>query len=87
MWKNIKIQLVVTDMGTKTRGALACSPDRPQEYNVYVNSNISEDQRAAAFLHEMLHIWHDDLRSNSGIPVGSLEDIRHEELKRIATII
>ena len=87
MWKNIKIQLVVSDMGTKTRGALACSPDRPNEYMVCVNSNVSEDQQAAAFLHECLHIWHDDLRSNGGIPAGSLEHIRHEELKRIATII
>lgn len=87
MQRNIKIQLVVADMDEKTRGGIGCNPNRPQDYTVCINSALDPDQQAAAFLHECLHIWHDDLRSNSGIPVGSLEDIRHEELKRIATII
>ncbi len=50
---------------------------------VLVNSEMSEDERTAAFLHEMLHIWHGDHEGAD----ADVEAERHAELKRIMQLL
>lgn len=50
-----------------------------------VESRLPEDDRAAAFLHECLHLWHDDFKAE--IPVNALEEERHRELERLLRVL
>lgn len=50
---------------------------------VVINEGLTESEQAAAFLHECLHIWHDD--HNSQTDADTLERIRHKELIEILT--
>ena len=50
---------------------------------IMVNSEMSEDERAAAFLHEMLHIWHGDHEGTG----ADVEAERHAELMRVLEIL
>lgn len=54
------------------------------EYIVALRKGISETEKAAAFLHEMLHIYHDDF--NSGLNVKQIEADRHAELLTILSV-
>ena len=49
---------------------------------VVINDTDTDDQQAFSFLHEMLHIWHDDF-SRTGVDVGRLERERNRELSRL----
>lgn len=51
---------------------------------VFVNSGLSKDEQAAAFLHECLHIWNNDF--NSGKAASEIEESTHKQLKRISAI-
>ena len=53
-------------------------------YNIYVNNKLDPDSQAAAFLHEMLHIWNDDF--NKDADADHIEKQTHAQLKRISEI-
>lgn len=53
-------------------------------YNIYVNNKLDPDSQAAAFLHEMLHIWNNDFDSQE--EADQIELRTHEQLKRISDI-
>ena len=54
-------------------------------YTIFINSDQTDDERAAAFLHECLHIYHNDFASQES--ADSIEKARHAELKRICEIL
>lgn len=54
-------------------------------YNVWINSSLDEDHRAAAFLHECLHIWNEDFDSKDD--ADHIEQRTHEQMKRISDIL
>lgn len=54
-------------------------------YIIYLNSTKTDDERAAAFLHECLHIYHNDFDSNNA--AGNIEQARHSELLHILQIL
>ena len=49
---------------------------------IMVNSEMSEDERAAAFLHECLHLWHRDHETGADV-----EAERHAEIMRVLEIL
>lgn len=42
---------------------------------VIINSDLTEDEQAAAFTHEMLHIWHNDFENPA--TADRIEAARH----------
>ena len=54
-------------------------------YIVCLNSEKPSDNQTAGFLHEMLHIFHDDF--NSPEPVANIEADRQAELLRVIKIL
>lgn len=63
----------------------AFSRRKGDSYYIVINEAETDDGRAAAFLHEALHIWHGD--HDSGDDVDAIERERHEELKRLLSIL
>lgn len=55
-----------------------------QRVIVAINTDQSETEQAAAFLHECLHIWHDDHHSSRA--VKEIERERREELRKITQL-
>lgn len=55
------------------------------DYTIILNTDLPDTERAAAFLHEMLHIWHNDFAS--GKSVDQIEQERHVEMERILEIL
>ena len=56
-----------------------------QDFLVVLNSEKDDLRRAAAFLHEMLHIYHNDFESSKS--AAEIESERDAELKAIAKFI
>lgn len=54
-------------------------------YKIYINSDQTNDEQAAAFLHECLHIYHND--SCSPELADSIEHSRRAELLRILKLL
>ena len=82
MNKSFKVSVIETSLPDSVRGVSAETEARG--YTVILNRDLSEDEKAAAFLHEMLHIYHYDF--NSGYDVDQIETARNAELKRLLTI-
>lgn len=47
-------------------------PDEQGDYNVYINSSLSAEQRQRSFLHELRHIKRDDFYK-SDLSVSEIE--------------
>ena len=54
-------------------------------FQIWINSNLDADDQAAAFLHEMLHIWNNDFDSKDD--ADQIEQRTHEQMKRISDIL
>lgn len=53
---------------------------RPGEYSILTNTKKTEKEQAANFLHECLHIYHEDMETENPADADQLERIRHKEL-------
>ena len=51
---------------------------------VYVNNDLTEDEQAASFLHEMLHLWNHDF--DKELSADEIEALTHGQLSRISGI-
>ena len=83
MRKSFKVSIAETAFPEKVSGSVTEVEDG--EYIICLHKGMTEDERTAAFLHEMLHIYHDDFRS--GLSVRQNEAERHAELERLLTIL
>lgn len=54
-------------------------------FQIWINDHLDPDEMAAAFLHEMLHVWNDDFDRDEN--ADQVEERTHEQLKRISDII
>ena len=54
-------------------------------YMILLRDDMTETEKAAAFLHEMLHIYHND--HESGKSLDELEKERHAELLELLTYL
>ena len=52
--------------------------------HVFIDGDIDPDRQAAAFLHEMLHLWHGDKQDPR--PLEEIEAERAAELRRIGRL-
>lgn len=77
--RNINIRLYMEDM-PENIGAWSGTKDG-RTFDIALNSNRTEDQQAASFLHEALHIFFQDHTSTR--PADELEAERHAQMKRI----
>jgi len=55
-------------------------------YWIFLNSNESETQRAASFIHECLHIYHRDTERED-LTASQIEAIRHAEVVEILKVL
>lgn len=53
---------------------------------ILINDQKTQDQQTLSFLHEMLHIWHNDHAADV-TSVTNLELERHEELARLLRLV
>ena len=79
------VQLTITeaDFPETVHGFLA--RDGENSYMIITNKKDSKDQQAASFLHECLHLFHDDF--NSDLSVDAIETERHQELPRLLELL
>jgi Zn-dependent peptidase ImmA (M78 family) len=80
--RNINIRLIKSELNEGCKGF--CSMDTNHDFIILINKTMTEDEQTLAFLHEMLHVWHNDFRKKQD--VNELEKIRHEELKGLLSL-
>ena len=56
-----------------------------EKYFMLINAEQTPDEQAAAFIHEMLHIWNKDFES--GDDLQAIEARTHEQTKRILSLL
>lgn len=78
----MSLNIIETPLKDGVNGVLAAGSGRA--YTIILNSNAAEDEKALSFLHECLHIYHQDIISTKD--VEEIEKARHEELKRLLKI-
>lgn len=74
--RDISITLYKTELPDTIHGF--CRQRKDGKYIIFLNSAEEPAQQTATFLHECLHIYHDD--HNSELDATEIEAIRHSEL-------
>ena len=84
--RELKIRLVRSDGPETIHGATAqMRDDTGEKYAVWINSSRTGKCGAATWLHEMLHIYHDDFSDTR--PVKEIEKERRSELIELLEIL
>lgn len=83
MDRTITIRIKTEQLPESVRGVSV--ERRPEDYIMLLNGQEDDPETVAAFLHEMLHIYHEDHGRAGG--TDGIEAERHEELQRIITAI
>ena len=55
-----KIRLFITEMPEGIPGTAVEWKDEPGTYQVFIRKQGTDQEQEQAFIHEMLHIWHED---------------------------
>lgn len=84
MARNIQLTICRALLPTGAHGAIMAT-GTDNGYTIVTNQQETETQQAAAFLHECLHLFHDDL--NSGGNAAEIEAARHAELIELLEIL
>ena len=64
---------------------LTAKTDEREDYTVLINSSLNSRRQAATFLHEMLHIFHEDFDGKRA--VKEIEAERRAELRELLEIL
>ena len=80
--KKITIYLYETELPEDIEGVTSPNKGQENSYTIMIDSKQTETGRAAAFLHEMLHVYRDDF--NSGKTVQQIETETEELMRMIA---
>lgn len=72
--KRLNVHLARVDLPDGVHGA-CCPSNDGGNYYIIVNANLTAEEQEKAFIHEALHIWHDDF--NSGKTAQEIETERH----------
>ena len=81
--REVKIKIHCEQMPGKVRAALI--EPKPGCYQIFLNAGLSDQEQAAGFLHECLHIYHGDTAEPVG--AGTIEERRHNELKQLLSFL
>ena len=82
----LQIRLVKSDGPNSIGGTTVTMPvNRGEGYMVWVNTVHGEKRAAASWLHEALHIYHDDFEDPR--PVAEIEAERRAELRELLEIL
>lgn len=73
----------ISDMPPKIHGC--ASPSSENEYNVYINGALTEAEKTASFIHEMLHIYNNDFYRDT--PAEEIEQNIHNQLREALKIL
>ena len=82
--RRVDLKIAAVPLPDTTRGATDKQPDADghERYTVAINSGMDELQKAAAFIHEALHIYHNDFEQP-----GTLEEIEGERRDELIGIL
>lgn len=84
--RKINLTIITTDefQGDNIRGVCSYRGNESgyDDYIILMNGNCSDDQQALTFIHEMLHVWHEDHKQEN-LNVNMIEAVRHEEQARL----
>ena len=82
--RRVDLKIAAVPLPDSTRAATDKQPDADgrERYTVAVNANMDELQKAAAFIHEALHIYH-----NGCEQPGTLEEIEAERRAELIGIL
>lgn len=83
MDKNVKLSIKTATLPETVHGVLHQTGNNA--FTIYLNDILSDDEQTAAFLHEALHLYHDD--TNSKEQADAIESHRHAELKRLLQML
>ena len=81
--RTVTVRIIKADLPETVNGM--CMKNKDDGFVVFLNDKATEIRQASGFLHEMLHIWHDDY--NSECPMDQIEAERHKELKDILNMM
>ena len=77
--RTVTIRIITAALPDTVRGM--CDVDEQGRVIVLLNEKQTEREKAKAFLHEMLHVYYEDLKSS--LPVAVIEELRHQELTEV----
>ena len=83
MTRTIKMRIFRGDLPADAHGA-AMQRDT-NDYQILINQHDSRQRQAACFLHECLHIWHNDFESTKS--AGQIEAERHAEMVELLELL
>jgi len=87
MSRDIHIMLYTdAPLGKSLNGITATNSIHPSEYIVALNADASDKQKTLAFLHEALHIYHNDF-ADSSRSVAEIEAERRAELQELLQLM
>ena len=75
--RDITIKLYRAELPETIRGF--SHQNRNGSYLIFLNSTDSQERQTATFLHECLHIFHED-HNNTDLTASQIEAIRHKEI-------
>lgn len=84
MKRNVQLTICRDALPPGMHGAIVAT-GAVNHYIIVTNQQETESQQAAAFLHECLHLFHDDL--NRGGSVDKIEAARHTEITELLEIL
>lgn len=79
MQRTLKLTITVEEMPDGINSAII--EPRGNDYMIAINNRLSQDEQAAAFLHECLHLWHGDCDNPK--EADTIEAERRQELARL----
>ena len=84
MRRNYNLNIITTPLAPEVKG-LSMQPEGKKEITIVINSSLPENEQTASFLHECLHLWHDDHSSNKDL--DEIETARHKETIELLEIL
>lgn len=71
--RRVSLRIIKTELPEDIKGV--CSVCSDGSYLILINQDLDEREQEASFLHEMLHIYHNDF--DSDMSIHEIENKRH----------
>lgn len=82
MKRTVNLTITAEDLPEGVHGTIFATA---AGYYILTNARETDTEQAAAFLHECLHLYHDDL--NAGRSADEIEQERHRELAELLKVL
>ena len=77
-WNNLK----VIEADLPVRGCVGRWDESSGEYRIFINKNLSDQEKLEVFLHEMIHLYHEDFKDPS-MNLQQIESMTHHKTEQI----